>query len=71
MKPVPNRPEGFAWRAAKDGTVFVSWRGRVVRTYRGAEAMRLLARLEGADEDAVQMVLAKVTGNFRRGNERR
>ena len=51
--------------------MFVFWRGRRVFTATGSAAERLLARLEGIDADAQQMVLAKATGNFKRGNERR
>ena len=67
----PNEPEGFDYRRTRDGRVFVSWRGRVVTTLQGDEAARLLKRLEAADDRAVQMALAKVTVNFKRGNERR
>jgi hypothetical protein len=44
-------------------------------TVAGARAARLIAILESAeatgDEDAAQLALAKVTGNYKRGNERR
>ena len=64
-------PDTFRWRASRDGTVFVSWQGRTIRTYRGAEAAKLLARLDGASDTEVQLALAKITGNYRHGNERR
>lgn len=51
--------------------MFVFWRGRRVMTVTGRNAERLLARLDGIDPDGEQMVLAKLTGNFKRGNERR
>lgn len=62
---------GFRHQVTKDRTVFVFWRGRRVMTVVGRDAERLLARLDGIDPDAEQMVLAKLTGNFKRGNERR
>ena len=62
---------GFGYRATKDGTVFVSFGGRDVTTLRGDAASRFAARVEGLDEAAMQQLLARVTGNFRRGNERR
>lgn len=61
----------FAYRAGKDGQLFISWHGRTVVTVRGDDARRLLARLANLDEAGVQLALAKVTGNFKRGNERR
>lgn len=61
----------LGWQATKDGRVRISWRGRVVTTLAGDPAARFLRQAEGADELAVQALLARATGNFKRGNERR
>ena len=61
----------FGWQATKDGRVRISWRGRVVTTLAGDAAARFVRQAVGADEDAVQALLARATGNFKRGNERR
>lgn len=61
---------GFSYRAHKDGTVRVAWRGKVVTTLRGKDAARFLARVDGADEEQAQQAMARVTGNFKHGNER-
>jgi hypothetical protein len=63
--------EVFSFRAHKDGTVRIAYRGKVVTTLAGKEASRFLARVAGAQPDQVQMAMAKATGNFKRGNERR
>ena len=64
--------EPFAWRTTKDGTVFVTHEGRTAATVRGPAATTLLANLrEAPDARAEQLLLARVTGNFKRGNERR
>ena len=60
----------FDWRVTKNGQVLVFRGGRVVTTVRGAAAARLLARLADADDEQAQQVLARATGNYRRGNER-
>lgn len=61
----------FAATVTRDGRVLVSHEGRQVVVLTGREARRVIERLEHADgEKAEQMVLAKATGNFRRGNER-
>jgi hypothetical protein len=60
----------FSYRAHKDGTVRIAWRGRVVTTLAGREAARFLSRIEGADSTQAQLAMAKATGNFKRGNER-
>lgn len=61
----------FDWRVTKDGQVLVSRGDRVVTTVRGDAAAKLLGRLERADDDTAQQLLARVTGNYKRGNERR
>ncbi len=60
----------FSWQATKDGRVRIAWRGRVVTTLSAAEAHRFLRHVEGADDDAAQLLMARATGNFKRGNER-
>ncbi|MCE9576096.1 MAG: hypothetical protein K8W52_23290 [Deltaproteobacteria bacterium] len=60
----------FTYRATKDGKVLVSWGGRVVTTVAGAAAARLIAQLKSADDPATQLLLAKVTGQFKHGTER-
>ena len=60
----------FSWEQTKDGRVRISLRGRVVTTLAGADARRFAARAEGADEDAQQHLMARATGNIKRGNER-
>ena len=60
----------FRHHASKDGKVFISWDGKPVMALKGPEASRLLRRLDGLDEEQAQLALAKITGNFKRGNER-
>lgn len=60
----------FSYRAQKDGTVRIAYHGTVVTTLAGKEATRFLGRVD-ADPDAAQLLMAKATGNFKRGNERR
>lgn len=61
----------FTYRASSDGRVFISWSGRVVTTLAGPAAARFLKRARRLDEEvAVQLLLAKVTGNFKRGTEK-
>jgi hypothetical protein len=61
----------FTWAANEDGLVRISWQGRVVTTLAGKRATRFLEQVGQADEDAEQLLLARVTGNFKHGNERR
>ncbi len=61
----------FTHQVSKDGTVRVFRGGRVVSIIGGARGARLRRDVEAAATDAeVQHVLARATGNYRRGNER-
>ena len=67
----PLAHEPFAWRVAKDGHVQISYEGKVVTVLRGPAATKAVARLEKAATGAAeQQVMARLTGNFKRGNER-
>jgi hypothetical protein len=61
----------FRWQAIGDGRVRIFWQGRIVTTLAGARAARFLREIECADDDDAQLLMARVTGNFKRGNERR
>ena len=61
----------FTWQATKDGRVRISWNGRVVTTLTGTRAARFRGAVEEAGDDEAQLLMARVTGNFKRGNERR
>jgi hypothetical protein len=60
----------FDWRVTKDGQVLVSRGGRLVTTVRGSAAAKLHGRLQHADADQTQQLLARATGNYKHGNER-
>ena len=49
--------------------VLVRFRGRLVRTLTGADADAVRDAMD--DPEKLQLVVARKTGNFKRGNERR
>jgi ferredoxin len=53
-----------------DDRVLISWRGRQVVVLAGTKAKWFLERAEGATAAKLQLLLARATGNFKRGNER-
>ncbi|ACQ82113.1 conserved hypothetical protein [Beutenbergia cavernae DSM 12333] len=61
----------FDWRITKDDRVLVSRGGRAVVTVAGNRGRALAAELRGADDDEAQLLLARATGNYKRGNEKR
>jgi hypothetical protein len=60
---------GFSFRATAKGAVHISRGGREVVILRGRAASDFLAKAQGASMDAVQQLCAKVTGNYKKGNE--
>jgi len=50
--------------------VLIRFRGRLVRTLVGEDADAIRAALATGDEAGVQLLVARKTGNFKRGNER-
>ncbi len=63
--------EQFTFKITKDIALFVFWNGKHVRTFSGSKAAAILEEIEGAETDLdIQYSLARVTGNFKRGNER-
>ncbi len=59
--------ESFEWSRRKNGDVVISHHGRVATTLRGRRADRFVEDV--ADEDG-QALMARLTGNYKRGNER-
>ncbi|MHA1402025.1 MAG: hypothetical protein ACTSQE_16880 [Candidatus Heimdallarchaeaceae archaeon] len=59
----------YSWQENK-GEVRISWKGKVVTVLRKDSAMKFLERISVADEKEAQLIMAKATGNFKRGNER-
>jgi hypothetical protein len=60
----------FRYHTSKDGKVFIYWTNRLVKTLSGNDARQFLARAGMVDQATIQILMAKATGNFKRGNER-
>ena len=65
-----NAPSGFTYRTQKNGDVVISHHGRRATTLRHDMAADFLQDMEGASPSDAQDVMARLTGNYRRGNER-
>ena len=60
----------FSWQELK-GEVRISWKGIVVTVLRRESAMKFLGKITHASDKEAQLIMAKVTGNFKRGNEKK
>lgn len=66
--------EHFSYRITKNGKVLVYWPGKDGEreiVIKGARAEKLIRELPTMDNEHQQLALARATGNFKRGNERR
>ena len=70
MERDPLADEPFSYHARADGTVVISYHTAPVTLLRGVRAAKFLGRLDGTDAAAAQQLMARATGNFKRGNER-
>jgi hypothetical protein len=61
------RAEGFEWTRRNNGDVVITHHGRVATTLRGRRAAEFVDDMgDGDDQD----LMARLTGNYKRGNER-
>lgn len=61
----------FTFRVTKDEKVFIYWSGRQVSILKGKKAKKFLSKIRNVDEKQKELIMAKETGNFKRGNERK
>ena len=62
------KPSGFSITQRKNGEVVISHQGRVATILRGRQADAFLKKAEASDG---QELMARLTRNYKRGNERR
>ena len=56
----------FTFKETADGKVFIYWHGRQVKALKNGAAEKFL---QGLTDENAQLRMARVTGNFKRGNE--
>ncbi len=61
---------GFDWEERKGGEVVITHRGRRATVLRGDRAASFLDDMETMDGTGRQQEMARLTGNYKRGNER-
>jgi len=61
---------GFTWKKRKNGDVAVTHHGTVAAVLRGPKAQDFLQDVDGASKQECQDLMARLTGNYKRGNER-
>jgi hypothetical protein len=61
-------PQGFEYTQRKNGEIVIFHRGRLAATLRGSRAEKFMLSIRSGDP---QQVMARATGNYKRGNEPR
>lgn len=61
---------GFSFRAAKSGEVTIRRNAKSATTLRGFKAEEFLSEIIGLSETEQQLLMARHTGKYKRGNER-
>ena len=69
-QPDPLASMPFSYATRKDGSIVISYRTAPVTVLRGRSAERFAARVADAEATSAQQLMARATGNFKRGNER-
>lgn len=62
--------EPFTFRGTKDGKVFIYWHGKQILFLKEKAAGKFLANIANADSQQSQLLMARVTGHFKHGNEK-
>ena len=62
---------GFTYRVRKSGEVEIFHHGRLASTLRGNEAGDFKQEASDQGSPEAQQLMARVTGNYKRGNERK
>jgi hypothetical protein len=70
-EPTDAQELGFTFRVRRNGDVEILQHGRLASTLRGAVAADFKQGVADEGSAAAQQLMARVTGNYKRGNERK
>jgi len=62
--------EIFKYKITKNKKVLISYEGKQVTTLNGKKSDDFIAKIKNTDGKEAQLIMAKITGNFKRENER-
>lgn len=63
--------EPFAFQVLKDCRIRIFWNGKEVMILNEIAGKQFLKKIESKSDKEVQLIMVKLTGNFKRGNERK
>lgn len=65
------KEEPFSYKVSKDNKVFIFWQEKQAMILKGGDSKKFLSKVSKADTIESQLIMAKITGNFKRGNEKK
>ncbi len=60
----------FSWRILKNDKAQIFWKNKNIKTISGKQFLKLEKLIEKNVDYEIQLYLAKITGNFKHGNEK-
>jgi len=60
----------FSYKITKANKTFIYFENKRIKILSEKETEKFILKIKGKDDFQIQMVLAKITGNFKHGNER-
>lgn len=79
MNPIKNKEDKrdilkeeqpFSYKLSKDDKALIYWNQKMVMVLKGKKYEQLMGLVKTKDDYKIQLFLAKLTGNFKRGNEK-
>ena len=61
----------FAWKILKEEKAVIYWQNKPIKTISGKDFFKLERLIDKNNSFEIQLFLAKITGNFKHGNEKR
>lgn len=65
-----SKPVGFSYQGTGNGCIRIFHHNRLAATLARAAATKFLQKAQTAGEEELQLLMAKATGNYKRGNEK-
>ena len=60
----------FSYKITKSNKTFIYFQNKRIMILNEKETKNFIYKINGKDDFQIQLVLAKITGNFKHGNER-
>lgn len=57
----------FTYQVKKDNKVLIYWYEKLIKILSGENARKFLEKIKGTDQEEAQIIIAKTTGNIKRG----